>query len=171
MRELSGERFYTLARQAFARAGIDLSAFDDSYVRAALETCIGKFRIFTELPPTADSISATISSTTPKASRSISRRRTNRASQPFATPLPRSDPFDAATLGDNSESNRRDARRESRRPRPSDASRRHRQQRRPEPVSSARSAREREGARANRSRAWPPALQRDARAIMTMITL
>ncbi|HEX8280070.1 MAG TPA: glutamate--tRNA ligase family protein [Chthoniobacterales bacterium] len=49
--ELRGDRFYDLARQALARAGIDLSQFDDSYVRAALDTCIGKFRIFAELPP------------------------------------------------------------------------------------------------------------------------
>ena len=50
-REVSGERFYDLARQALARSGIDTSQFDDNYVRAALDTCIGKFRIFAELPP------------------------------------------------------------------------------------------------------------------------
>ena len=50
-REVSGERFYDLARQALARAGVDTSRFDDSYVRAALDTCAGKFRIFAELPP------------------------------------------------------------------------------------------------------------------------
>ena len=50
-RELRGERFYELARQALARAGIDISLFDESYVRAALDTCVGKFRIFAELPP------------------------------------------------------------------------------------------------------------------------
>ena len=49
-RELSGDRFYDLARQALARAGIDTSESDDSYVRAALDTCVGKFRIFAELP-------------------------------------------------------------------------------------------------------------------------
>jgi len=49
-RELKGERFYDLARQALARAGIDTTQFDDGYVRAALDTCVGKFRIFAELP-------------------------------------------------------------------------------------------------------------------------
>ncbi len=49
--ELSGERYYELARQALARAGLDLSQYPDAYVRAALDTCIGKFRIFAELPP------------------------------------------------------------------------------------------------------------------------
>ncbi len=50
VRELSGERFYELARQALAHAGIDTTQFPESYVRAALDTCIGKFRIFAELP-------------------------------------------------------------------------------------------------------------------------
>jgi glutamyl-tRNA synthetase len=49
-REVSGDRFYDLARQALVRAGIEVSHFADSYVRAALDTCVGKFRIFAELP-------------------------------------------------------------------------------------------------------------------------
>jgi glutamyl-tRNA synthetase len=50
-RELKGERFYAMAEQALARAGYDLSSFAPDYVRAALDTCVGKFRIFAELPP------------------------------------------------------------------------------------------------------------------------
>src|SRR5438477_930227 len=50
LRELSDERFQDLARQALQRAGIDFSRFSPSYVRAALETCKGKVRIFSELP-------------------------------------------------------------------------------------------------------------------------
>ena len=49
-REVTGERFYELARKALLRAGVDLTQFSDGYVRAALDTCIGKFRIFAELP-------------------------------------------------------------------------------------------------------------------------
>src|SRR5437773_3359147 len=49
VRELSDERFQELARQALQRAGIDFSRFSPSYVRAALETCKGKVRIFSEL--------------------------------------------------------------------------------------------------------------------------
>ena len=41
LRELSDDRF---------RAGFDLSKFSPEYVRAALDTCKGKFRIFNELP-------------------------------------------------------------------------------------------------------------------------
>jgi len=50
VRELPDERFFALARIALTRAGYDLTKFSDEYVRAALETCKGKFRIFSELP-------------------------------------------------------------------------------------------------------------------------
>src|SRR5438128_7447237 len=50
VRELRDERFQELARQALERGGIDLSKFLPNYVRAALETCKGKVRIFSELP-------------------------------------------------------------------------------------------------------------------------
>lgn len=53
LRALSGERYYDLARTALARAGVDLTPFADDYVRAALDTCVGKFRTFAELPPYA----------------------------------------------------------------------------------------------------------------------
>ncbi len=49
-RDLKGERLYKLATQALIRAGIDIAQFPTSYVHAALDTCIGKFRIFAELP-------------------------------------------------------------------------------------------------------------------------
>lgn len=49
-REVTGERLYSLGEAALQRAGIDTSAFTDSYVHAALDTCIGKFRTFSELP-------------------------------------------------------------------------------------------------------------------------
>jgi glutamyl-tRNA synthetase len=50
VRELSDERFQELGRQALEKAGIDLSKFSPDYVRATLETCKGKFKLFTELP-------------------------------------------------------------------------------------------------------------------------
>ncbi len=50
LRELSDERFLEMSRRALVRAGVDLTKFPDEYVRAALETCKGKFRIFSELP-------------------------------------------------------------------------------------------------------------------------
>jgi len=50
LRELPDERFHALARIALTKAGFDLTKFPDEYVRAALDTCKGKFRIFAELP-------------------------------------------------------------------------------------------------------------------------
>ncbi|MDQ3118720.1 MAG: glutamate--tRNA ligase [Verrucomicrobiota bacterium] len=50
-RELNGERFYALATRTLARAGIDLAAFPDPYIQAALDTCVGKFKTLAELPP------------------------------------------------------------------------------------------------------------------------
>ncbi|MEP6686572.1 MAG: glutamate--tRNA ligase family protein [Verrucomicrobiota bacterium] len=50
LRELPAARFHELALLALAKAGIDTTKFPDAYVRAALDTCKGKFRIFSELP-------------------------------------------------------------------------------------------------------------------------
>ncbi|MBA3832121.1 MAG: glutamate--tRNA ligase [Chthoniobacterales bacterium] len=50
VRELSDARFHALALIALANAGIDTTKFPDDYVRAALETCKGKFKLFRELP-------------------------------------------------------------------------------------------------------------------------
>jgi glutamyl-tRNA synthetase len=50
VRELPNERFQALARIALTRAGFELTKFPEDYVRAALDTCKGKFRIFSELP-------------------------------------------------------------------------------------------------------------------------
>ncbi|MEO8440291.1 MAG: glutamate--tRNA ligase [Spartobacteria bacterium] len=50
VRELPDERFQALALVALARAGIELTDFADEYVRAALDTCKGKFKTFSELP-------------------------------------------------------------------------------------------------------------------------
>jgi glutamyl-tRNA synthetase len=49
VRELGDERFQDLARAALQKAGIDLTKFPADYVSAALETCKGKFKIFSEL--------------------------------------------------------------------------------------------------------------------------
>jgi glutamyl-tRNA synthetase len=50
VRGLDDERFQQLAAEALKKAGFDLSKFPPDYVRAALETCKGKFKIFSELP-------------------------------------------------------------------------------------------------------------------------
>ena len=49
-RELGDDRFYELAVHAFAKAGVNTNAFPLPYVKAALDTCKGKFKMFSELP-------------------------------------------------------------------------------------------------------------------------
>ena len=49
VRELSDERFYELSAEALKRAGLDLGKYPAAYVRAALETCKGKVKLFGEL--------------------------------------------------------------------------------------------------------------------------
>jgi glutamyl-tRNA synthetase len=50
VRELSEDRFYELAVHALNKAGLDTSKFPTTYVKAALDTCKGKFKLFNELP-------------------------------------------------------------------------------------------------------------------------
>ena len=49
-RELTDDRFYELAVHALAKAGIDTNKFPVGYVKAALDTCKGKTKLFAELP-------------------------------------------------------------------------------------------------------------------------
>ena len=50
VRELPNDRFYELCVHALAKAGMDTNAFPIEYVKAALDTCKGKFKLFSELP-------------------------------------------------------------------------------------------------------------------------
>ncbi|MBN2507891.1 MAG: glutamate--tRNA ligase [Verrucomicrobia bacterium] len=49
-RTLSPDRFHELAVHALARAGIDTNSFPLPYVKAALDTCVGKVKLFSDLP-------------------------------------------------------------------------------------------------------------------------
>ncbi|MBK9138232.1 MAG: glutamate--tRNA ligase [Verrucomicrobia bacterium] len=50
MRTLPDDRFYELCVHTFARAGVDTNRFPLPYVKAALDTCKGKLKTFSELP-------------------------------------------------------------------------------------------------------------------------
>src|SRR6185369_9138241 len=50
VREMGDERFYELSIHALARAGLNTDKYPSTYVRAALDTCKGKFKLFGELP-------------------------------------------------------------------------------------------------------------------------
>src|SRR5437867_2969638 len=49
LRELDSERFYELSVLALRRAGLETRKYPSAYVRAALDTCKGKKRLFSEL--------------------------------------------------------------------------------------------------------------------------
>lgn len=49
-RETSVDRFYELCVHALGKAGIDTNRFPVEYVKAALDTCRGKIKLFTEVP-------------------------------------------------------------------------------------------------------------------------
>jgi glutamyl-tRNA synthetase len=50
LREMNDERFYELSVHALNRAGLATDRFPSEYIRAALDTCKGKFKMFSELP-------------------------------------------------------------------------------------------------------------------------
>jgi len=50
VRETSEDRFYELSIHALKRAGLDTNKYPVEYVKAALDTCKGKFKVFSELP-------------------------------------------------------------------------------------------------------------------------
>jgi glutamyl-tRNA synthetase len=50
VREMPDDRFYELAIRALGKGGLDTHGYPPEYVKAALDTCKGKFRIFNELP-------------------------------------------------------------------------------------------------------------------------
>ncbi len=50
VRAMAPDRFYEMSVHTLARAGVDTNQFPTAYVKAALDTCMGKVRIFTELP-------------------------------------------------------------------------------------------------------------------------
>lgn len=50
VREMDQERFYELSIHALAHAGLNTDKYPAPYVRAALDTCKGKFKLFGELP-------------------------------------------------------------------------------------------------------------------------
>jgi len=50
VREMGEDRFHEMSVHALARGGFDTNRFPLDYVKAALDTCKGKFKLFSELP-------------------------------------------------------------------------------------------------------------------------
>ncbi len=53
VREMQDDRFYELSIEALGRARLDTHKYPEAYVKAALDTCKGKFKVFGELAPYA----------------------------------------------------------------------------------------------------------------------
>lgn len=49
IREMDNDRFYEQSVHALAHAGLDTNKYQPDYVKAALDTCKGKFKVFSEL--------------------------------------------------------------------------------------------------------------------------
>jgi glutamyl-tRNA synthetase len=54
VREMSDDRFHELAVHSLVRVGIDTNRFDLEYVKAALDTCKQKIKLFSEVPKFGD---------------------------------------------------------------------------------------------------------------------
>src|SRR5687767_225412 len=50
IRHMEKERYYELGAHALKKAGVDLAPFSTSYIKAALDTCQEKVKLFTEIP-------------------------------------------------------------------------------------------------------------------------
>ena len=50
VREMKDDRLYELSIHALSRAGVNTNKYPVNYVKAALDTCKGKFKLFGELP-------------------------------------------------------------------------------------------------------------------------
>jgi glutamyl-tRNA synthetase len=54
IRHMDKERYHRLGREALEKAGINLAPFTPAYVKAALDTCQEKVKLFTDIPPFID---------------------------------------------------------------------------------------------------------------------
>src|SRR6185295_7898419 len=97
-RELPNDRFYELAVHALAKAGIDTNKHDVNYVKAALDTCKGKIKTFSELPAYGGFYFKNEITYDPEAAKksflSENKPRLEKLRDAFA----KADPFNAATL-------------------------------------------------------------------------
>jgi len=83
---------YEQSIHALARGGLDTNKFPIAYVKAALDTCKGKFKLFGELPAYAGFYFKDDIAYDPEAAQKDSRLRISRVCQSSARPWPRWSP-------------------------------------------------------------------------------
>ena len=96
-------------------AGLDTAPFPDSYVDAALDTCKGKFRVFSELPAYGGFYFRDDVSYAPEGVAKHFTAENKPRLQALRDAFAELEMFDAASTRDGAESDRRAARREGRR--------------------------------------------------------
>ncbi|MBU6410434.1 MAG: glutamate--tRNA ligase [Verrucomicrobia bacterium] len=97
-RELNDDRFYELAVHAFARAGLDTNSYPLPYVKAALDTCKGKFKTFGELPAYAGFYFRDVQDYNPEAAKKDFVPENKPRVQALRDAFGKLDKFDAASL-------------------------------------------------------------------------
>ena len=98
VRELDDDRFYELAVHALAKAGLDTNRFPVDYVKEALDTCKGKFKLFSELPDYAGFYFKEEFEVNPDAARKDFTAENKLRLQKLRHALDSLDTFDAATI-------------------------------------------------------------------------
>jgi len=97
-RELPNDRFYEMSVHALAKAGLDTNQFNVAYLKAALDTCNGKIKTFSELPAYAGFYFRDEIACDPEAAKKSfvpeNKPRLEKLRDAFA----QADPFNAATL-------------------------------------------------------------------------
>lgn len=97
-RELPNDRFYELCVHALAKAGIDTNPFDVRYVKAALDTCKGKIKTFSELAGYGGFYFRDRFDYDPEAARKSFVPENQPRLEKLRDAFARAEPFDAATL-------------------------------------------------------------------------
>jgi glutamyl-tRNA synthetase len=97
-RDLSNDRFYELSVHALAKAGIDTNKFNVNYVKAALDTCKGKIKTFSELPAYAAFYFRDDIQYDPEAAKKSFIPENKPRLEKLRDALARSEKFDAATI-------------------------------------------------------------------------
>lgn len=97
-RELSDDRFNELCVHALAKAGLDTNRFAVAYVKAALDTCKGKIKLFNELPTYAGFYFRDDIKYDPEAAKKSFAPENKPRLEKLRDAFAKADPFNAATL-------------------------------------------------------------------------
>jgi len=99
IREMSDDRFHELCIHALTKAGLDPDRYPLEYVKAALDTCKGKFKLFGELAGYAGFYFQEVTDYDPEASRQVFTGENKPRLQRLREVLGALEPFNHDTIG------------------------------------------------------------------------